>query len=133
MSWFEHYYKDFKCGDNTVVFNPFALIYTRTYSCYKQVKSMLEYYGFDVRLIDFNEDIRTNIFLIKQAKYILTTDTSTLWIAKAISHPHIYCFRTDLGSFSEIKLGVPHLLQKKCYIDMISPEEIVQGFFKKIY
>ena len=84
IDWYKEYYKDFKCDDHTVVLNCCSFEECRTYKKQHELKQIFTSNGFDVRDVDFELDIRTNMHLMHQAKYIVTTDTATYWMAKSL-------------------------------------------------
>ena len=129
IKWYDEFFVDFKCSTSTVVLNCESVQPRKNYNKQNRIIDLLSEY--DVRVIDTKVDIRTNIHLINQSPYVLTTDTSTLWIAKCLNkQPHVF-FAGDV-KFSEIELGLPNLVSSHKHVNDIPPEESVNSFFKKI-
>ena len=88
--------------------------------------------------MDFSLDIRTNLHLINQVKAILTVDTSTLWLAKALGKEP-YVFFGDLlliykgvGGDPDEMLGVKNLIPNTCGdVNDIIANDIVYNFLSK--
>ena len=136
ISCFSNYYKDFKCSENTVVLNGTSSSPSRTYNRIDEVSQILVSKGFDVRLIDFSDDIRTNLHLLHQAAHVITTDTSTFWAAKAIGKkPNVFMNPSNyqFDQNPEEMLGTNNMVENKHYdsLDDIKPESIVYGFLNR--
>ena len=133
INWYSRYYFDFKCGNNTVLVNGLSDSTLRSYKRTSEVIDLLKSLNFDVRVFDIKTDIRKNLHLINQAKYILTTDTSTLWLAKALHKtPFVFMSNNEYPNETIQKLlGTKNIVPCRD-IDEIEPEEIVQGFLRSI-
>ena len=135
IEWYKDYYHDFKCDKNSILLNCDSTYMNRTYIEKKSIKKELEKIGFDVREFDYSSDIRSNIHLIHQVEHIITTDTSTLWLAKALNkQPHVFLAANDLPiKKMEVILDVKNIISKKYKeINLIPPIEIVNGFLKTV-
>lgn len=136
--WYNKHWRDFNCQQNTVLFNTQSSQHVRNYPKRKEVINLLTQKGFDVRQFDYKEDIRVNLHLLNQANYVLTTDTSSYWIAKALKkEPHVFMSRgRDLiysPEIQELKLQTRNILKEwKFEMSDIAPEEIVEEFIQSI-
>lgn len=134
IDWYKYFYEDFKCSSNTVLVNGTSHQSKRTYNNIKEVIKRLK--DFDVRTIDCNKDIRTNLHLINQCKYILTTDTSTLWIAKSLNkNPYVFLCNAEFDYNLELALGVKNIINDNLCLNIndISVDQIVDGFLNKVH
>lgn len=135
--WYKDYYHDFKCCKNSVLLNCNSSYGNRTYINKNAIKRILEDNGFDVRELDYSIDIRTNIHLFYQISHVITTDTSTLWLTKAVGkQPYVFIAEQDISiERMEIILSVKNIVGRYKDINSIPPNEIVNGFlraFRKI-
>lgn len=130
MEWYEEYYQDFQCGENSVLLNCQSAYSNRTYVEKDAIKAILSDRGFDVRELDCATDIRTNIHLIDQVRHIVTTDTSTLWLAKSVGkQPYVFIPEHDIPiERMERILAVKNIVGRYRDINLIPPAEIVDGF-----
>ena len=130
INWYKHHYHDFKCLNNTVLFNGLSDQPNRTYARRDEVVQILKSSGFDVRQLDLSVDIRTNIHLINQAPYILTTDTSTFWLAKSLGKsPYVFISNSMYkNSVIQQLLGSKNIIENKGDMNKTEPQEIVSGF-----
>lgn len=140
LNWYSKYHKDFRLNPNTVLLNCQSSSERRSYSKSEELKFRLIKEGFDVIEIDPDNDIRENLFLIKQVQYILTVDTATLWMGKALNkEPYVFIsfngYKPNIDNFNflEIKqmLGVDNILREDCSsLDEVAPEAIIDGFLR---
>lgn len=129
LEWYKSYYKDFNCSENSVLINTQSGCDARTYNKKEELKSILTTKGFEVIEMDFDVDIRYNLYLINQVKHILTVDTSTYWLGKCLGRsPHVF-LHTE---FSEVYLGVKNLVPWYETLDEIPAELIVECFLERI-
>ena len=134
IKWFDEFYKDFQCTNKTILLNCKSIFSDRTYHRMEDVANLLAS-KFDVRLFDLSKDIRVNIHLINQARYVLTTDTSTYWIARALGkEPYVFLCPATYPNYSpEVALGTDNIVSNNHNdIDEIEPDEIVSGFLNRI-
>ena len=136
INLFCNYYKDFNCNHKTIILNGQSSSPLRTYDRIKEVAKLLSSQNFDVRFMNENDDIRTNLHLLNQSKYVLTTDTSTYWLAKSIGkEPHVFLCKATYKQKEDAEemLGTKNLVQNiHSSLNQISPEEIVEGFINRI-
>lgn len=133
LNWYKDFYHDFQCNTNTILVNGESSQTKRNYNNIDQVIKKLN--QFDIRTIDCTKDIRTNLHLINQVKYVLTTDTSTLWIAKALSKsPYVFLCNAEFSYSLPVALGVKNIIDdSNCSnINDISADQIVAGFLRSI-
>ncbi len=135
IDMYKDYYLDFDCKGNSVLLNSVAKGTFRTYHRHNEVKETLLREGFDVKELDYNVDIRKNMHLVHQVKYILTTDTVVVWMAKALGKTPYVFLSEGMGRFGpskEFDLGVSNIVSWYHNINQIPPQEIVDGFIKAI-
>ena len=133
IDFFNHYYHKFNISANSVLVNGASNSIRKNYDRTAKLKELLSKKGFNAISLDLTKDIRENIHLIHQVKHILTTDTSTLWIAKALSkEPDVFFANTYPDGIEPEKMLRCKNLIKKLYtnINEIDPEEIVAEFIK---
>jgi hypothetical protein len=134
LNWYNDFLYDFKCNSNSVLLETISSRPNRTYAKMKELVHYLSLAGFDVRILNLENDIRTNLHLIDQVPYVLTTDTGLLWMTKAIGKsPHVYLSRGKDGNkfrFDkwENRLGVKNIVSWYDTLNEIPSEEIVQEF-----
>jgi len=138
IDWYSDFYKDFRCGLNSVLLNTTSSAKCRTYT--RPLKPELEKLGFEVLEFDLNSDIRENMHLVNQVSHVLSVDTSTQWLARCLGKtPHVFMSR-DSGKFSffmshfdfeeevEIRCGVKNLVPWHDHMDDIEPSLIAKNF-----
>ena len=125
LQWFKSYCEDFKCNKDTVLLNCES---ARPHCCYPQGKELevqLKQRGLEVIKFDCNKDIRTNLFLIQQVRYILTVATSTIYLAKAIKKDRgMYLISHSERDYTKF-LRVKQIYGK-------SPDEIATLFYSAV-
>jgi hypothetical protein len=95
LKWYSDWKMDFGCSDRTILLNLQSASRNR---CLEESKDEIVDFlkDWDVRFLDFNIDVRSNMFLINQAKHIVTVDTSTVWLAKYLGHENIHVISPGL-------------------------------------
>jgi len=118
LEWYMDHHRDFQCTTKTLLVNLTSASANRSLG--KDVIKRLSK-DWDVREFDFEEDIRTNLFLIDQAEHIVTVDTSTVWLAKYLGHKNIHVI-TPGKLNRHLELGCKQLISDQstryCEIDI---------------
>lgn len=134
LAWYRDYYKDFECKSNSVLLNCESDGLSRVYRKGAELKVYLEDKGFDVREFDTSIDIRTNLHLVHQAPYILTVDTSTLWMARALAKEP-YMILSEDAYPKEVyrqRLRCENIVPWRTHLNKLQAEEIANCFEKAV-
>jgi hypothetical protein len=124
------FYVDSHCGPKSLLLNCKSSDKCRTYLNHEKLRHLLEKEGFDVREQNPQRPLAENFHLVNQCKYILSVDTSTIWVAKCLGKtPFVIlsgqnCTHVALNTLPE---QFPYEL-----INEIPPEEIVRKFLLSI-
>lgn len=134
INWYAKFYRDFKCSNRSVLFEPSSYERVRNYRWADYVVELLEHEGFEIHRFDYNLDIRTNMHLVHQVRHVLTTDTAAVWMARALGkEPHIF-IAGGQGKFhlrqQVLRINCRNIVPWYDNINEIPPEEIVEGFLR---
>ena len=130
IDWYKDYYIDFNCSSKSVLLHTVASVESKSYNKKDELKSLLEKEGFEVFTIDLEMDIRSNLHLINQVKYILTVDTSVVWMAFALGkEPFVFMYRKE---YTEGLLGLKNLVPWYSTLNEIPPDVIANCFLGRL-
>jgi hypothetical protein len=130
INWYKKNFYNFKCNKKTVLLNGESAYLDRTYLKISSVAEELSDLGFDVRYFDFSENICKNMHLIDQAAFVLTTETSTIWLAKALGkNPYVFLSSSNqpINQLEKI-LNSKNIIENFDNLNDVSPQNIVFNF-----
>jgi len=124
IDWYNRFHKNFNLPNNSLLLNTKSNDMARSYYRKIELKERLKNHNFNVIEIDENKDVRENLHLINQVRYILTVDTGVLWLAKSLGKTP-YLIIPKHAYFN--KLNYERLLGVKA-LNSLTPKNIVDDF-----
>ena len=134
---FQSHKTNFKCSPLSVLWSHKSNAELRNYSRHEEVTALLTDAGFEVHTLDLKRDIRTNMHLLQQVRYVLTTDTGALWMSRALGkEPYVFLSegrgRYDKNWIEKYYATNNILGRWAADLDEVAPAEICSAFIKAV-